>query len=108
MWGASGCFERPSMPWHAWHAIALARPARASAASAGAVMRRAAARATDPNSRFSIRSSAPALVGDAVDGAGGVVRDEQRAVRQGGEVHRPPEILAVLRQPAFGEDLSLV
>src|SRR3954468_13867490 len=32
IFGASGVFDRPSRPWHAWHAIAFARPAFTSPA----------------------------------------------------------------------------
>src|SRR5262245_21885915 len=49
-----------------------------------------------------------ALVPDAVDGAGEVVRDQDRSVGELRHVHRPAEIFAVLGEPAVGEHLGLV
>src|ERR1700730_6025450 len=39
IFGASGTFENPSRPWHAWHIRAFARPAFRSPASLGPATR---------------------------------------------------------------------
>src|SRR5215204_2935640 len=54
------------------------------------------------------RCSAP-LIGDAVDGPGKIVRNQDRAVRKLGDIDRAPQIFAgPLDQPAFGEGLRLL
>src|SRR4051794_27643677 len=49
-----------------------------------------------------------ALVPDAVERTGEIVRHQDRSIRQLRDVDRPAEIFAVLGEPALGEHFRLV
>ena len=97
-------FDSPSVPWHAWHISAFARPAATSAPTATPETSNAA---TAPARARAIvlRYVTFAVVPDAIERSDEIVRDEQRTVVQLRHVDRTTQVIAVV-VPPFGKRLG--